>query len=160
MFGRLTLEVARPRDATPAEHLRSAMRVVARFARDNRRFIARILADALGGDATAHAFIAENLPRHFTLLAGLIQQGQAEGSLRAMAPRQALAFCIGSVAMPILVGGAAADTLPRHAAQALHDTLLSDAALDQRIDLALAAIAAPGPSPGTPKRVARKKKGS
>jgi AcrR family transcriptional regulator len=162
MFAQLTLEVARPLDTTPVEHLRSAMRVLARFARDNRRFIARILADTLGGDATARAFIAENLPRHFTILAGLIQQGQADGSLRALAPRQALAFCIGSVAMPILVGGAAADLLPKHAAQALHDTLLADAALDQRIDLALAAIAAPAAKrvAGTPKRTPRKKKGS
>ena len=161
MFAQLTFEVARPRDASPVEHLRAAMRVVARFARDNRRFIARILADALGGDATARVFIAENLPRHFTLLTALIQKGQQTGALRPLAPRQALAFCIGAVAMPILVGGAAADLLPRPAAQALHDTLLCDAALDQRIDLALAGIAAPpGTRPaGTSRRAPRKKKG-
>jgi len=143
MFVRFTLEVARPVDASPAEHLRSAFRVLGRFLRDNRKFIARVLADALSGDPVARDFLRDNLPRHATVLAGLLAEGQRRGALRPMPPPQALGFCAGSIAMPILAGGAIVESgaLPRAAARSLSEALLSDAAIEQRIDLALAALA-------------------
>src|SRR3954470_25078628 len=51
MFGRLTLESSR--DGTTEDRLRYALATIARFLRDNRRFIARLLADALNGEACA-----------------------------------------------------------------------------------------------------------
>jgi hypothetical protein len=70
-----------------------------------------------------------------------------------------MGFCAGSLAMPIFFGGAVADSgaLGEAGSKAVTAALLSDAALDQRIELALAAISTPS---APPKRVrARKPKG-
>ena len=58
-----------------------------------------------------------------------------------------MGLCAGSLAAPILFGGAALASggLPAKQARALEAALLSDAALDERIDLALAALAVPAP---------------
>ena len=154
MFARLTQEIARPRDASPAEHLRAAFRVLGRFLRDNRKFLARVLADALAGDAIASDFLRENVPRHATLLAALLTEGQRRKALRPMPIAQALGFCAGALALPILAGGAFAESgaLPKAAARELSKALLTDAAIDQRIELALFALAAPAGGP-------RKRKG-
>ena len=171
MFASFTLEHAHPKGSTNAEHLRALFRVLGRFLRDNRKFMGRILSDAVGGEPCAREFLRDNLPRHAKVLAMLIGAGQAAGEFRRMPVPQALGFCAGALASPILLGGAIADSgqLPEGLATQLGTALLTDAAIDQRIDLALAAIAAPGPSPGiakrapspgTSRRAPRKKKGS
>ncbi len=155
MFTRLSLEVARPVDATPVEHLRAAIRMIARFLRDNRVFMARVLADALGGDDIARDFLARNLPRHFTVLGGLIAEGQRTGALKPLPPSQMLGFCAGAVGMPILGAGMAVESgrLPKPVLRMLSETLLTDEAIDQRIELALGAIAAePAASAKTPRK--------
>ena len=155
MFLRLSTEVARPADATPVEHLRAAIRVIARFLRDNRVFIARVLADALGGDDIARDFLSHNLPRHFALLAQLIAEGQRTGALKPLPPPQMLGFCAGAVGMPILGAGMAVESgrLPKPVLRMLADTLLTDEAIDQRIDLALGALAAvPAARAKTPRK--------
>jgi AcrR family transcriptional regulator len=159
MFLRLSTEVARPAAATAVEHLRAAIRVIARFLRDNRVFIARVLADALGGDDIARDFLAQNLPRHFSVLASLIAEGQRTGALKPLPPAQMLGFCAGAVGMPILGAGMAVESarLPKPVLRMLADTLLTDAAIDQRIDLALAAIAA---APAARAKSSRKRKTS
>jgi AcrR family transcriptional regulator len=145
MFARLTLEVSVHRAAS--DSLRQAARTIARWVRDNRRFLARVLADALGGERCARDFLRDNLPRHFVVLQAIIAQGQAQGRIVDLPVAQVIGMCAGSVAMPILFGGALIDggELPAPMAKALTKSLLSDAAIDQRIDLALAAISAPQP---------------
>ena len=145
MFARLTLEVSVHRAAS--DSLRQAVRAIARWVRDNRRFLARVLADALGGQRCARDFLRDNLPRHFVVLQAIIAQGQAQGRIVDLPVPQVIGMCAGSVAMPILFGGALIDggELPAPMATTLTKTLLSDAAIDQRIDLALAAISTPQP---------------
>jgi|ERR1700674_2530806 AcrR family transcriptional regulator len=140
MFATLTLEVAREGDAV--SHLRRALRVLGRFLRDNRPFLARVLADALSGEQCAREFLRDNLPRHLGVLQGLIAAGQRDGLLIALPVAQALGTCAGALAMPILFGGALVESgaLAPAVSKALEATLLSDAAIDQRIDLVLAAI--------------------
>ena len=159
MYSRLTLETARPTDLTAIELLRAALRTLGRFARENRKFIARVLADALSGEPCARDFLKDNLPRHVSVLLRLVAEGQARGEIRDMAGTQALAVCAGSLLMPILVGGAFIDSgaMSRGPARALGEALLTDAAIDQRIDLALAALCAPA-APAA-KRPRRKTKG-
>ena len=55
---------------------------------------------------------------------------------------QAMGVCAGAMAMPILVGGAMIDSgmLDAATARMIEGVLLSDTALDQRIELALRAI--------------------
>jgi hypothetical protein len=143
MFANLTLELSLHRDMPDA--LRHAVRAIARWVRDNRRFIARVLADALGGETCARGFLRDNLPRHFTVLQMIILQGQKEGRIVDLPVAQVIGLCAGSVAMPILFGGALADggEMPATASKSLSKALLSDAAIDQRIELALKAISAP-----------------
>lgn len=142
MFATLSLEVARPADTVST--LRFALRAIARFVRDNRRFLARLIADALCGEACARDFLRDNVPRHLGMLRGLIERGQKEGVFVAIPVAQAIGLSAGSLAMPILFGGAMIDSgaLDPAAAKGLEATLLSDAALDQRIDLVLGAISA------------------
>ena len=158
MFARLTLEVRC--GAAPVDNLRSALRAIARFVRDNRRFLVRVLVDALSGEACARDFLAANLPRHLGVLQGLIAAGQKEGSLLPIAIPQAMGTCAGALAMPIIFGGALIDSgrLDPAAARMFDATLLSDAALDERIDLVLAAISsrAAARGAGKPKKAPRR----
>ena len=140
MFSQLTY-LARE-DWSAVENLREAMRFLGRFLRANRPLLARVMADALCGDAIAREFLAANMPRHLGHMHALIEIGQARGELRAMPVPQALGFAAGALAMPILLGGAIVESgaLGR-GTKKLERTLLSDAAIDERIELALAAIA-------------------
>ncbi len=141
MFTRLTFEGAR--DEEPVDNLRAALRFLGRFLRDNRPLLARVLADALCAEAIALDFLRANMPRHLGVLQALIAAAQEAGSLKRMPLPQALGICAGCVAMPILAGGAIAEHAPRSTARALRHVLLDDAAIDDRIELALAALAAP-----------------
>jgi len=127
--------------------LRAGLRFLGRFLRANRPILARVMADALCGDPIAIDFLRKNMPRHLGHLRALVELGQKEGSLAPMPVEQALGFCAGSLAMPIIFGGAVAESggLPARSARALEKSLLSDAAIDQRIELAIAAITAPTP---------------
>ena len=161
MFQRFTLASGRTRDASAAEHLRASFRVLGRFLRDNRKFISRVVADALCGDKVAFEFLRDNIPRHATVLAGLITLGQQSGALRSMPLPQALGFCAGAIALPLIAGGAMADSgqLPKPVAETLAGALLTDEAIDQRIELALAALAVPVKArTAAPKRAPRPKK--
>ena len=149
MYSQLTVSAAPPSVATrPLEQLRAALRFMGRFVRANRPILARVLADALCGEPIAIDFVRANFPRHLGVIQVLVQEAQAAGELRAVAVPQAMGFCAGSLAMPILFGGAAIDggVLAPKTARALHDVILSDAALDERIDLALGALAAAPPA--------------
>ena len=140
--------------------LRGALRFMGRFVRANRPVLTRVLADALSGDPIAAEFLGKNMPRHLGLMQSLVEAGRKDGSIRDLPAPQLLGFCAGSLAMPILFGGAVIDRggLPTPQAKALADMLLSDEALDQRIDLALAAISNPD-SPALLKKRTPKQRG-
>jgi AcrR family transcriptional regulator len=163
MFVQLSMQTQawRPggRDEDPAGAMRAALRFLGRFLRDNRPVLARVLADALSGDAIAVEFLRLNLPRHLGLLRQLLELGQRDGTFAPMPVPQALGFCAGSLVMPIVFGGAVVDdgALGPAGGKALTAALLSDAAIDHRIELALAAIAAPG-AQATPRRRAPTRK--
>ncbi len=150
MFSQLTL--GGPKEAGFVGSLRASLRVLGRFLQANRGLVGRILADALAGETVARDFLKDNLPRHVRVIMNLVKAGQSAGELRPMDPTQAFAFCAGALAMPVLIGGALADSgaLEPSFARQLRGAILTDAALDERIDLALAAIAAP---PGSTKGV-------
>jgi AcrR family transcriptional regulator len=165
MFATLTLETGHSAD--PLENLRAALRVLGRFLRDNRPFIARVLADALSGEACARDFMRENAPRHLAVLQKYLVEGQQAGEVQPIPIPQLIGTCAGALAMPIIIGGAIVQggALPAPAAKMLEATLLSDAAIDQRIDLVLAAVSQPVPArravaaaqAGTPRKKTRGK---
>jgi AcrR family transcriptional regulator len=138
----------------PLANLRAALRFLGRFLRANRPILARVMADALCGDAIAVEFLRANMPRHLGVMHALIVQAQANGEIRAMPVPQALGFCAGSLAMPILFGGAVmtSGALGKADARALEAAIMTDQAIDERIDLALAALAAAQPQPAAPRK--------
>jgi hypothetical protein len=104
--------------------------------------LSRVLADALCGDPIAIDFLKRNAPRHL----GTSRRSSSSGRRRQ--PRAHAVAPGGRVLRrkprhAIIFGGAAVDSgaLPPPAARMVEGTLLSDAAIDARIDLALAAIA-------------------
>ena len=125
------------------ELLRVSLRFMGRFVRANRPLLVRVLADAMCGDPIASEFLGKNMPRHLGVMHSLVEAGRKDGSLKDLPTPQLLGFCAGSLAMPILFGGAVVDSraLPDAQSKALADALLTDEALDQRIELALAAVA-------------------
>ena len=140
MFSQLTFEGAR--EWGPVENLRAALRFLGRFLRANRPILARVLADALTGNPIAREYLRDNFPRHLGVMQALIVQGQEAGLIRPLPVAQALGFCAGSLAAPIIFGGAVAESgnLGRAGSKMIQDTLLSDTAIDERIELALSAI--------------------
>ena len=144
MFSALTLEV--DATATPLHNLRGALRVLAHFGRAHRHLLVRILADAMAGEAAAREFLQANLPRHIGIVGALIAQAQQRGEFRAAPPPQVLAFIAAGVASPILIGTAMQGAGgPPEAGALIEEHLLSDAAIEARIDAALRAWQ---PSPG------------
>ena len=142
------------KDARSIDFLRAALQFMGRFVRANRPLLTRVLTDALGKDPIANEFMDRNMPRHLGLILGLVQAAQKEGSVRADIPApNLLGFCAGSLAMPILFGGAVVErgALADATARLIDAALLSDTALDQRIELAIAAISNPEPAERKPR---------
>jgi AcrR family transcriptional regulator len=132
-------------DGPPLGRLRAALGLLARFARTHRRLLARLWADASAGEAVAQEFFRHHAPRHAGVLMSLLGQAQAGGALRALPPLTAFSFLMGAVALPtIFVAGLVdAGFAPPGGKRAFDAQVMSDAAIDTRIDLALAALAAP-----------------
>jgi AcrR family transcriptional regulator len=163
MYAELVLVAAKPAAlASPTQQLRGALRFMGRFVRANRPVLARLIADALCHEPIALEFLRANFPRHIGVLHGLLAAGQAAGEMRPMPVPQAMGFCAGSLAMPILFAGAVVDSglLVTAQSQALQHALLSDAALDERIDLALSALTLPAAAPKRAARRASPRKGA
>jgi AcrR family transcriptional regulator len=145
MFASLVQQAAI--DGSAVERLRAALRALARFGRTQRTLIGRLWADAAAGETVAREFFQHNAPRHIGVLMGLLVQGQASGALQPLPPLTAFSFLLGAVALPsIFVAGLVdAGLVPPGGKAAFEAQVTSDAAIDQRIDLALAALtAAPG----------------
>ncbi len=140
MFSQLTLQ--RDVSWSALNNLRAALRFMGRFLRANRPILSRVLADALCGDPIAREFLSQNMHRHLGHMQALIELGQKEGVFKRMPVPQALGFCAGSLAMPILFGGAVAESgaLGKAGTKMITAALLTDAAIDERIEMALAAI--------------------
>jgi AcrR family transcriptional regulator len=144
MFADLEVAAAVPGPGT-VQRLRGALRVIARFVRDHRKLLRNLARDAFGGEAAVVDFVKQNLPRHLGVIGRLVAQGQQEGVLRPLPLPQALAFVAGAMGAPILAGAALAESglAPPQIAADFEAAVLSDAALDERIDLVLAGLAAP-----------------
>ncbi len=141
---------------TPREALRAALNLLGRFGRDNGKLLRRLIADALAGEAVALEFLRANMPRHIRVIVGLIAAGQEAGQLRAMPLPQAIAFLAGSVAAPVLIGGAIAErALVPGMTPNLAAVIASDAAIAERVDCALAGLVPPVPPRATPRAKGR-----
>ena len=127
------------------QRLRDALRVVACFVRDHAPVLGRVLLDAASGQPVAVDFMRANAPRHLKLLLALMDQAQHEGSLTEVPPMQRFIFVMSSVAMPLLIapGVLAIGLAPEVIGKSLREQVMTDEAIDQRVELALKAVSAP-----------------
>jgi hypothetical protein len=142
MFATLTFQAQA--DRPPVENLRAALQVLGRFARDNRRLLRRLMADAMSDDATALEFFQRHFPLHLTVLAELVVSGQQAGLLRKLPPLQAITFLAGAIAMPNILATIFTEPggIPPQMIDRLNQDVLSDAAIAQRVDMAIRGLSA------------------
>jgi AcrR family transcriptional regulator len=124
------------------ERLRHALTGLARFVRDHRPVIARVWSDASAGQPVAREFLRANAPRHVGLLLQLLQEAEREGGVARLPAVQRLSFVMGSVVAPLVIvsGLLAMGITPGVPARDLDAQAMSDAAIRQRVDLALSAL--------------------
>ena len=142
MYGQLS---ARALTGGPAlERLRQALLGMAIFAREHRPLIARLLTDTINGEPVAARFLRENGPRHVGILHLLLEQGVKEGALRDLPRLQQLSLLMGSVLLPVVFISGLFDALatPLLPAGLFSEQVMTDAAIEQRIALAIAALSA------------------
>ncbi|RZI44328.1 TetR/AcrR family transcriptional regulator [Herbaspirillum sp. HC18] len=139
MFSTLVLKAHE--GASPVDNLRNAVGVIAHFGRTHRHMLLRIFADALAGEQVAVDFLEANMPRHLSVLAGLIVEAQREGLIVKAPLPQVISFVAGAIMSPILLGTALLEkaSLPL----ALEREVLSKKAVDQRIDFVLRGLSDP-----------------
>jgi len=137
MFATLTFQAHA--DRPPLENLHAALTVLGRFARDNRQLMRRLMADAMSDDTTAVEFFRRHFPLHLAVLAELVVAGQKAHLLRKLPPLQAITFLAGAIAMPNILSTmfTSQGGLPQEMIDRLNHDVLSDAAITQRVDMAL-----------------------
>ena len=140
MFTQLSGQVQQ--SGPPLLRLREALKVLATFVRSHAEILGRVIADATAGEAVTVEFIRANAPRHLGLLLKLMEQAQDEGLLVPMAPLQRFIFLMSAVAMPLLIapGIQSLGVAPKLLGGALKTQVSSDAAIAERIELALRAL--------------------
>lgn len=145
-----SLQMTSSKGASALENLRASVNLLARFGRDNRQLIVRLLGDALAAEVVAMEFLRANMPRHIEVIIRLITQAQRDGELRKIPLAQAIAFLLGSVAAPLLIGTAAMNSGLAAGAVAtqIEDAVFTNAAIAERIDMAIAGMAPPGKTGG------------
>lgn len=144
------LSVSAEGSGRPPAKLRRALGTIARFAREHRRMTVGLIKDAINGDHQVARFAAESFPHHLPLIFGIYKEGLRAGDFRPLSEPFLMAFLMGCVNAPGLMltlmeeHGAVRPfgrTLPQ-----VEKELLSDEAIETRLDLVMAALAAPGKS--------------
>jgi AcrR family transcriptional regulator len=127
--------------------LRATLLSFGQFVREQRALVGRLLVDAAAGEPVVREFLQANAPRHLGLLMRLLDEAKA--GQPDVPSVQRFVFVMGAVVAPVLVASAALQLklAPTAVACALDEQALSDAAILQRIDLALAALGLPARRP-------------
>jgi AcrR family transcriptional regulator len=141
MFAALSLTSAG--DGDVMERLAAALLGVSRFVREHRPLVARVWADAQAGEAVAQDFLRANAPRHLGVLMALLKEAEAQGRLPPKPLLTRFSFVMGAVVAPLLLAGGmkAVNAVPAPLLAMVDDEVLSDAALQRRIEWALLGLA-------------------
>ncbi|MEO3692168.1 TetR/AcrR family transcriptional regulator [Roseateles paludis] len=112
------------------------------FVREHRPLIGRLWGDAMAGQGVVVDFVKANVPRHLGLLMTLLAEAEQAGRLRPEPMLTRLSFIAGAVLAPMLMLGGAREmgVLPAMLAPLLDAQVMSDEALQRRIDWALDAL--------------------
>jgi AcrR family transcriptional regulator len=141
------LQFENTRGADCREQLRNTLFFAARYIRDHRDIIYPLLEEILLGNRHIMAFARKNMTRHIGILVGLITECQKKGLIVKMPLFNVLPVLMGAVFAPVLVlgilrrfqrNGLVSGVMPAM----LTTTIMTDAALAQRIDIALKGLSA------------------
>lgn len=137
------LQVEASQTGTAKQRLRAALSLLARLMRDHGAWIGRVWVDSGLGEEVPRLFLQRNAPRHIGLLMALVQEAALEGDMAALPSMQRFSFLMGSVLAPMALLPAAIDAnfLPATMTSKVEHDVFSDAAIAERVDLALAALA-------------------
>jgi AcrR family transcriptional regulator len=141
MFAQLEAQVAQ--EGPPLHRLQEALFFLATFVRENRAMFSRVMLDAASGNDVAAQFLRDNAPRHLGLLLAVMDEAEREGLLVPLPALQRFIFVMSGVAMPVLIapGLHAMGVAPKVLGALMQDQVLGDAAIRQRIELVLKALA-------------------
>ena len=131
-------------DQPALQRLQLGLIGLARFVREHRPLLMRLALDAASGEAVPREFMRANALRHLGLLAGLLMQAQLSGELPVTRhPVQRVAFVLGAVIAPMVVVPAIAALGVALPGPAISTQVLGDAAIRDRVAMALAALRQP-----------------
>lgn len=139
-FAALSAAAAAPGPAV--DRLGAVLRLLGELLREQGAVIGRIVIDLTQGEPAVADFVRANAPRHLALLAGLMDEAERAGQIRPMPPLQRMAFVMGAVAAPLIVGRGLLALLPEHPllANRIVPDMLSAAATAVRVELVLGAL--------------------
>ncbi len=142
MFSKLSLESTGPEPGL--ERLRKALFTFGQFTRQHRRIVLGLLHDAMNGHKGILQFAQKNFPRHIKVLVDLIQECQQQGSLEKSDPMDALIFLMSAINLANAISGILEKTeehkLFSFKLKLIQSRLISDQAIQRRVDLALKAL--------------------
>ena len=128
------------------EKLRQALLALGLFARDHRKLALGLIRDVMDGNQEVLSFARQNGIRHAKILWALVGQCQKEGFIEKMPRPQVFAFMMPAIMGPtLIVGGAecvAKTVFERGLLKGADLLVLSDKALQKRIDMALKGLGA------------------
>jgi AcrR family transcriptional regulator len=143
-FGRLLGALEAAGSESPRERLRRVMLTVVKFIRENRAVMIAILRDILDGDPEAVEFIRANFPKHVVIVVRLVRDCQKASVLRRMPLPTLISMLLAGVASaPVAVGlmeRLSAGTLFRLPMSLLTGGMITDTALEERVDIMLNAL--------------------
>jgi AcrR family transcriptional regulator len=140
------LQVTAEHPGSPCERLRQTLNALARLLRSHGAAIGRVWTDAGSGESVAKAFLQRNAPRHMQLLMALLDEAARSGEIAPAAPMQRFGFLMGAVMAPMLLVPVALqmEFMPTAFVRSAATDVMSDSAIAERVDRALAALALPG----------------
>lgn len=144
------LQVAVDDEPLPLDRLRRLVRCLFEWVAANRGFVGHVLLDMAAGEPAARRFMRTLVGRHPALIASAIRDAQAAGQVVAGNPLHLMAFMLAAVGAPILIGhGIASQRLAAaEVSRALLDFAITPAQIEQRLQWAIAGIAARPPGDG------------
>jgi AcrR family transcriptional regulator len=148
------LEAQAAQAETAIERLREALCLLGRLMRNHGTWIGRVWADAGLGEDAPRLFLQRDAPRHTGLLLVLLQEAAQAGDLTQSPPMQRFGFLMGSVIAPLVLLPAAIQLqfLSADIASTADPDIFSDAAIADRVNRALAALALPAFKPTVDQR--------
>ena len=142
-YGSLQLGALSQKD--PMLALREAALVLARFVRDHRQAIGSLMHDLNAGHPEALRFARKNIPRHGIFLSTLVKRCRSQKRIKDLPLATLMTFMAGAVLAPNQAFGLVermSQGMPMLKAllPVVRRDVLSDKAIEARLDLAFAAI--------------------